>query len=54
MVLMVGGTGSGSFVDDLDVPVQMALLAEQLPTLGTRGWFVDLDVQVYLVLKGLL
>ena len=37
-----------SSVDDLDVPVQMALLAEDLPALGAGGRLVDLDVQVHL------
>ena len=36
------------FVDDLDVPVEVPLLAEQLAALGAGGRLVDLDVQVHL------
>ena len=37
-----------ALVDDLDVPVQMALLAKHLLAYGTRGWFVDLNVKMNL------
>jgi hypothetical protein len=37
-----------SFVNDLDVSVQMSLLAEDLPALGAGGRLVDLDVEVHL------
>ena len=37
-----------ALVDDLDVPVQVPLLAEHLVTLRTRGRLVDLDVEMNL------
>ena len=37
-----------ALVDDLDVSVQVALLAEHLVALGAGGRLVDLDVEVNL------
>ena len=38
-----------ALVDDLYVPVKMPLLAEHFVTYWTRGWLVDLDVEVNLL-----
>ena len=38
-----------TLMNDLDVPVQVPLLAKDLVALGTGGWLVDLDVEVDLL-----
>ena len=38
-----------TLMNDLDVSVQVPLLAEDLVALGTGGWLVDLDVEVDLL-----
>ena len=43
-----------AFVDDLYVPVEMTLLAEHFVTYWTRGWLVDLDVEMNLQKRGVM